>query len=248
MDKQTIRESIWRRMEDLGVALFPGARGRIPNFTGATEAAAALAGSEAWEGAEVLKCNPDAPQRQVRFRALKAGKRVFMAVPRLRELECFVELDPRRIGTRKLYDASSIEGAFRHGRPLHPRDMPRIDLVVAGSVAVNKQGQRIGKGGGYSDLEWALGRELGYITAATVVATTVHPVQLVRGRLPVRRHDLTVDLIALPGGMIEVTPRPRKPAGVDRGLVTETMRSEIPILAELLGKSGGDRLHDADAR
>jgi 5-formyltetrahydrofolate cyclo-ligase len=233
-DKQAIREAIWSRMEALGVSLFPGARGRIPNFTGATEAAECLAGTDVWEAAQAIKCNPDAPQRQVRFRALKAGKRVFMAVPRLRELECFVELDPEQLPARTLHDASSIEGAFRHGRPVHPRRMPRIDLVIAGTVAVNRRGQRIGKGGGYSDLEWALGRELGYVDTRTVVATTVHPIQIVRGRLPVRRHDLAVDLIATPGGAIDVLPRPRKPNGVDPELVTEDMLREMPILRELL--------------
>src|SRR5262249_34110842 len=155
-DKQAIREQIWRRMEDLGVARFPGARGRIPNFEGAAEAADHLVATEVWEAATALKCNPDAAQRPVRFRALRDGKRVFMAVPRLRELECFVELDPKRLPRRSFYEASSIEGAFRLGRPIHPRALPHIDLVVAGTVAVNERGQRIGKGGGYSDLEWAL--------------------------------------------------------------------------------------------
>jgi 5-formyltetrahydrofolate cyclo-ligase len=235
-DKQSIREQVWRRMEDLGVARFPGARGRIPNFEGAAQAADNLAATDAWEAAKALKCNPDAAQRPVRFRALRDGKRVFMAVPRLRELECFVELDPSRLPRRSLYEASSIEGAFRHGRPIHPRAMPHIDLVIAGTVAVNERGQRIGKGGGYSDLEWALGRELGYVSTATTTATTVHPLQLVRGRLPVAAHDLTIDLVALPARVLEVTPRPRKPTGVDRRLVTEAMWKEIPILAAVLDR------------
>ncbi len=43
------------------------------------------------------------------------------------------------------------------------KEMPPVDLIVAGSVAVNKKGSRIGKGGGYSDLEYAIGREFGFV-------------------------------------------------------------------------------------
>lgn len=111
--------------------------------------------------------------------------------------------------------------------------MAPIDLVVAGSVAVNRIGQRIGKGGGYSDLEWALGLEFGYVTAKTAVATTVHPVQLLPDRLPVRPHDLALNLIATPEEVISVRPSPPKPQGLDWKLVTKGMLEEIPILGEV---------------
>ena len=74
--------------------------------------------------------------------------------------------------------------ASRLGRPVRPRELPHVDLIVAGSVAVNRKGVRVGKGGGYSDLEYAIGRQVGAIDAKTVVATTVHPLQLVGGVVP----------------------------------------------------------------
>jgi 5-formyltetrahydrofolate cyclo-ligase len=40
------------------------------------------------------------------------------------------------------------------------------------------RGVRVGTGGGYSDLEFALLSESGSIDARTVVVTTVHPVQV----------------------------------------------------------------------
>ncbi len=221
-------------MEGERLALFPGARGRIPNFRGAAEAADVLAATPEWKRASALKCNPDAPQRPVRHRALRDGKLVFMAVPRLRDRKCFILLDPERLSGAALRDASSIGGASRHGRPVHPRDMPRIGLVVAGSVAVNRRGERIGKGGGYSDLEWALGRELGYLDARTPVATTIHPVQLVDAAFPVEPHDVTVNLIVTPTEVITVEPPPPKPGGVDRALMSEEMLASIPILKEIL--------------
>ncbi len=72
-----------------------------------------------------------------------------MAVPRLAEARCFLHLDPRRLGDR-LAEAATITGAATLGVPVAPRDLPHIDLVVAGSVAVNLRGARVGKGGGQS--------------------------------------------------------------------------------------------------
>src|SRR5262249_55834144 len=129
--KQSWREQIWRALEKSGAALFPGARGRIPNFKGAKDAALQLGATPEWRAARTLKCNPDSPQKPARALALKEGKTVYVAVPRLREARCFLELDPRRIS--RIADAVTIEGAARLGRAVHPRDMPRIDLVVCGS-------------------------------------------------------------------------------------------------------------------
>jgi 5-formyltetrahydrofolate cyclo-ligase len=192
-DKQRVREAAWARLQAAKAAAFPGARGRIPNFKGAGEAARRLAATEEWKHARTLKCNPDAPQRPVRLQALRDGKVVYMAVPRLRDRRCFWELDPRRLGD--LAEASTIAGASRLGRPLHPRELAHVDLVVAGSVAVNRQGARVGKGGGYSDLEYAIGRVVGCIDEDTVVATTVHPLQVLEGSLPTTAHDFFLDLI-----------------------------------------------------
>ena len=62
--------------------------------------------------------------------------------------------------------------------------MPHIDLVVSGSVAVNHQGARLGKGAGYADIEIGLLIEAGLITDNTVIATTVHSLQVLDQLLP----------------------------------------------------------------
>jgi 5-formyltetrahydrofolate cyclo-ligase len=229
--KQAIRERIWALLEEKGAAAFPGAHGRIPNFVGASAAADRLAQEDEWRDAKVLKCNPDAPQRYVRLRALREGKIVYMAVPRLRQARCFWELDPRRL--RDVRTAASIGGAAKAGRPVDPRDMPHVDLVVAGSVAVSSTGARVGKGGGYSDLEYALCREMGCIDDRTRIATTVHPLQLVSGKLPETEHDFRVDLIVTPGR----TLRPRRsrvqPKGIVAAHLTDEIRENVPALRAL---------------
>src|SRR2546428_11421163 len=125
-------------MEERGPSAFPGAVGRTPNLVGASAAADRLATLDEWRRARVIKCNPDAPQRYVRLRALREGKVVYMAVPRLRQARCFWELDPRRLRDKRA--AASIGGAAKAGRAGDPRELPHPDLVVPGSGAVSRTG------------------------------------------------------------------------------------------------------------
>ena len=108
--KAALREEVWSAMRAAKVARFPGAAGRIPNFTGAEKAAERLRGLPAWHAAQTLKANPDSAQLPVRQRALEDGKTVYMAVPRLAEAEPFFALDPDHLDQppRK---AASISGA-----------------------------------------------------------------------------------------------------------------------------------------
>jgi 5-formyltetrahydrofolate cyclo-ligase len=181
--KQAIRERVWERLRSAGAARFPGARGRIPNFAGAEAAAARLAQTGVWGEAPALKSNPDAPQLPVRVRALQDGIVVFMAVPRLREPEPFLALDPATLHVPPR-TAASIGGSARHGAPRAVGNMPRIGLIVCGSVAVNRDGARLGKGGGYSDLEFGLLREVNLVDDSTVIVTTVHPIQILDEAFP----------------------------------------------------------------
>lgn len=228
-DKQGFRERVWAGLQQAGAARFPGARGRIPNFTGAEAAAARLAGLPEWERASALKANPDSPQLPVRTRALVDGKIVYMAVPRLRADKPFFALDPARLDV-PARSAASIGGCASAGIPVSFGQMQPIDLIVCGTVAVNPEGVRIGKGGGYSDLEFALAMEAGLIGPATVVATTVHPLQVLDEALPETEHDFRVDLIVTPGDTIRC-PRGRRPPGIIWEHLDEEKIDAIPTLA-----------------
>jgi 5-formyltetrahydrofolate cyclo-ligase len=230
-EKQAWREKTWDALREAHVARFPGAKGRIPNFTGAEQAARLLTTTGAWAATQVLKANPDLPQLPPRVEALKAGKTVVMAVPRLREAEPFLTLDPDllAVAPRK---AASIGGSAEHGVPTGIDDVPHLDLVICGSVCVNHQGVRIGKGGGYSDLEMALGRAAGWIDDATIVVTTVHPIQVVDAELPETGHDFRLDLIVTPDEVIEC-PRHRRPPGILWDHLDPEKIAAIPTLSAL---------------
>jgi 5-formyltetrahydrofolate cyclo-ligase len=227
--KPAWRSRAWAAMSEAGVARFPGARGRIPNFTGAERAADRLAELDVWERTAALKSNPDLPQLPVRAAALAAAKLVVMAVPRLRTAQPFLLLDPDvlEVPPRR---AASITGADRHGRPLGVTAVPRLDLVVCGSVCVNPH-VRIGKGGGYSDLEMALGIEAGWIDEHTTIATTVHPIQVVDAELPETDHDFRVELIVTPDDVIRC-PRATRPPGILWHHLDAEKIESVPVLSE----------------
>src|SRR5205814_10502139 len=103
--------------------------------------------------------------------ALAEGKITYTARPRRPTEKCFVEIDPQRLG-KKAALAASIAGACRWGRAVSPREMRPVDLVVCGSVAVGRDGARLGKGGGYCDLESGLLREEGNVRSSTPSPTT----------------------------------------------------------------------------
>ncbi len=240
-DKQAYRERAWDLLTREGAARFPGARGRIPNFVHAEAAARALAGTREWSRAESVKSNPDAPQLPVRAAALDEGKLLFMAVPRLRDAAPFLLLDPAAL-TVPPRRAASIRGASAAGRPVTIEEMPRIDLVVCGSVAVNGSGARIGKGGGYSDIEFALLTEGTRVDHRTIVATTVHPSQMFDEALPETEHDFRVDLIVTPDEIIRV-PRSerRRPPGIMWEDLDEEKIASIPVLTAMRRKDREER-------
>lgn len=232
--KQALREEIWALLEREGVARFPGARGRIPNFTGAEDAAERLAGLDAWDRARTIKANPDSPQWPVRQRALEEGKRVYMAVPRLRDPDPFFLLDPDELGEspRK---ASSIKGAARNARTVAVEDLEPVDLVVAGCVAASPAGARLGKGGGFSDLEYAVAVEAGLVGPEVPIVTTVHPLQVVdEGRIPVHEHDIPLDFVVTPDRTLDCRggSHPRPP-GILWDRLPEEMIAAIPLLQRL---------------
>ncbi|NOY10648.1 MAG: 5-formyltetrahydrofolate cyclo-ligase [Archaeoglobi archaeon] len=241
--KDIIRKAVWDEMLERGVARFPlPPHGRIPNFVGSERCSDHLEKIREWRNAEIVKVNPDSPQRGLRVRALKEGKKLIMPTPRIRS--GLILLDPDKIGERGIGKASTIKGAFKFGRVLKRiedvRSLEKVDLIVEGSVAVNIQGQRIGKGEGYGDLEFAILLELGLIDKDVPIITTVHKTQVFERPLPQKPHDVSVDYIITPESILKVTGRAERPDGILAELLERRKVEEIPLLKELLKEKSTD--------
>jgi 5-formyltetrahydrofolate cyclo-ligase len=233
--REGLRQRIWREMEERNIARFPRpVYGRIPNFVGAEEAAQRLVESELFKKARVVKVNPDAPQKPVREAVLRKGKLLIMPTPRI--AKGFLLLDPKKISPSLCSTAATIQGAFRYGTPVHPGEMPEVDLIVAGSVAVSIYGERLGKGEGYSELEYSILREFGKASEETPIATTVHDVQVVDFHIPIEPWDFTVDHIYTPTKSIRCVGEKRRPPGLLWQYLDKEKIEAIPILEEMYRK------------
>ncbi len=235
-DKQSARQEIWDRLRDQRLARFPfPPHGRIPNFAGAAEAARRLFDVAHWRDAKRIKVNPDSPQRYVRIEALRRGIEVFVPTPRLRA--GFKRLDPARIPVDEISAAAALSKGFKWAEDVALADLPQLDAIVTGCVAVTRAGHRAGKGEGYSDIEYAILRELGH--GEIPVATTVHPIQIVDG-FPTESNDLPLSCIVTPDQTIMIDDPPPAPRRIEWHRLTARDLEDMPILAELKSL-GNDR-------
>lgn len=234
VSKSEIREKIWKLLEDTNITSFPRpVYGRIPNFKGAQNAAKRLAEAKEFKEAKIVKVNPDAPQKPVRELVLQNGKLLLVPTPRLKGE--FYLLDPNKIDNYK--EASKISGFFKYGEIVDLYSISRIDFIVAGSVAVTPNGDRVGKGEGYSELEFAILRELGKVDEKTPIATTVHDVQIV-DYVPTEPFDVPLDIIATPTKVIYTSRKREKPKGIYLEYLTKEKIKETPFLMKFLTQRG----------
>lgn len=234
--KWIIRKKMWDLMEARNYAMNPRpVHHRIPNFVGAPAAAAKLAELDAFRMANVVKVNPDSPQKQIRFLTLSGDKKLLTPQPRLRT-GFFSVLESDFLKPETIREACTSVGVAKYGRAIGLDEKIKVDLIVLGSVAVNPQtGARLGKGEGFAELEYGMLRYMGAIDDSTPVVTTIHDCQLVDD-IPLEKlaiHDVPVDIICTPTRVIFTnTPIP-KPQGIYWDKLSPEKLQQIRILREL---------------
>ena len=156
--KQELRQAVWASMEENNLVTFPRpCYRRIPNFIGSRAAAERLKTLMEWKEASAIFAAPDSPLYPARCEALREGKILLVAAPKLTGFYLIKDIPPE-----KAFEASSIKGFSKYGRPVKIDDnLPKIDLYLTGAVAVDQRGNRIGKGTGYGDKEMKFFRKQG---------------------------------------------------------------------------------------
>lgn len=198
-NKKTLRRRVWDTLTNNNLIIPPkSAYGRIPNFKGSIEAAELLRSTDEWIDSNTIFCSPDTAQIKVREFALKDNKTLVMATPKLKY--DYLSINPENaVGIEE--HASTIEGAFEIGRRVDK--FPKIDMVIEGSVAVDLNGNRLGKGGGYGDMEISHLFQEEVIDNKTPIVTTVHKIQIV-DKIPVEEHDKQINMIVTPLNIIRI--------------------------------------------
>lgn len=193
--KDDVRQRIWERLEREGIATFPRpCFGRIPNFVGNEAATVRLLELPEFRAAHCVFSAPDYALKRARDLVLERDKVLAVATPHIRS---FLEIHPRK--DKPI--STTIKGLFKHGVPL----VTPVDLIIQGSVAVDRRGNRLGKGKGYGDKEIAYLRERGLAKPGIKVVTIVHEAQVVADLSTlVDENDVPVDYILTPGEVISV--------------------------------------------
>ena len=199
--KEILRKSVYDSIFYGGFSNRPnGDYGKIPDFKGSDIAAQILAKTEEWKKSKTIFVSPDSAQTPVRYLALKDNKNLIMASPNLEHGYYF--LDGSSLDGVEM-EASTKEGALEYKTDNDSTHHLSVDLLVEGSVAVDREGHRIGKGKGYGDREIADLLERKLIKATTPLATTIHPLQLV-DFVPTEDHDQKLNMLVTTEEIIRI--------------------------------------------
>jgi len=187
--KDEVRAEVWKAMEDQGVSRFPGAEGRIPNFAGRSWRRRSWPPTGSGNGRWWSRPTPIQPQTHARRLALEEGKTVIMAVPRLRDPHPFRVLDPKKLRrkrsrTRRRSRGPSSTAACRPRRLTGDRLRPLRLGRRQPQRRPGRQRRRLPRPRVRDP------RRRGKIDTHITVATTVHPIQILRQHLLVTDHDL----------------------------------------------------------
>ncbi len=188
--KQEVREFVWKRIERF--SKFPPPYGRIPNFVGAEKACERLRDLKQYRKAKVVFCAPDSPLRRAREIVLEDGKVLLAVKPKMTG---FLLIERGKAGT--------IKEMLRYGREVNLDELKlKMDVFVQGCVAVDRKGNRIGKGSGFGDREYSILKEKGLLDDCVYVVIA-HPVQVFEDlSYLMDEHDVRVDVILTPEGII----------------------------------------------
>jgi len=201
-NKEELRKAVWDYMEKNGLVTFPRpCFGRIPNFVGVEKATWHLKKLREWQKARVIFSAPDSVLHRARYEALKEGKSLLVAAPRIAG---FYRLQD--IPGNEAFRASTIRGFAQFGVPVRINSsLPKIDLYLTGAVACDKRGNRIGKGAGFGDREDDILSEAGLIDERTPRAVLVHEIQVFEDLSYLTEEwDKKISIIVTPEGVYRI--------------------------------------------
>ncbi|KAG7473539.1 hypothetical protein MATL_G00096970 [Megalops atlanticus] len=232
--KWDIRQKVWDYIEAKNLANFPRpVHNRIPNFKGAQSACTHVSNLEVFHRTNEIKVDPDKPLEGARLAVLQAGKTLLVPTPRLRTGLLNKIVPPQGASRDDLHVCATSQGVKEYSVPIGLDEKVKVDLLVVGSVAVSEKGYRIGKGEGFSDMEYAMMVSTGAVRDPVVV-TVVHDCQVMD--IPenlTESHDLTVDYVLTPTRVIKTDCKHPKPQGIIWAKLDAAMLEKIPVLKKL---------------
>jgi len=194
---------------------------RYPHFVGAEKASIRTAVLDEFIAAKVVMVSPGVAV--LSDTVLSQGKKLVAPAPGLREDKVLQEvvLNNQEIVEGKRHQKYQRKGIENH---------INIDVLVVGSMLVDKAGRRMGKKWDQGGVEFVMGRL--FEQKKLVVITIVHDCQVVE-HIPdpmFSAMDVPVDIIVTPTRVIRVKDRLPKPRDILWNEVTESMLQDMPVL------------------
>ncbi len=184
--KEEVRKYVWKKLEKI---CFPNPYGRIPNFTNANKACERIRELEKYRKSKFLFSAPDGVLLRLREIALRDGKVLLVALPKMK-------------GFRLLKGSfkPTIRAMEKFGEIVDLKELRnKIDIFVQGCVAVDLQGNRIGKGSGFGDKEYDLLRRHELLSDDTLYVVVAHDLQVFDDlSYLAEEHDVKADVILTP--------------------------------------------------
>ncbi|KAL7677750.1 hypothetical protein ACOME3_003987 [Neoechinorhynchus agilis] len=232
--KEDVRTYVYSLMGQKKIAQFPfPIVGRIPNFEHAHRCAELLRTIEEFENAKVIKIDPDSSLYHCRRISLEAGKTVLVPSAGLRNNFKLLTPPTNKCDITRMV---TLKGIGKYGHDIELKDANlKVDCVITGCVAVDpRNGNRIGKGLGYGDLEHAILSECGILSTAIPIIAVCHSCQLVNfpSQL-IRSHDVAVDIIVTEKNVIKTYFEVRNRTRIQWRLLTSTQINQITLLKDL---------------
>ena len=169
-----------------------GVADRLPERSEWGRIAERLRRTEAYRRTHWVFVGPADILSQIRINVLMDGKELIMPSPALKE--GFFLCRPSGIPFAKRSFAVSFKGLAKFGDRLGLDDFSGLDigLFVADALAWDRLGNRLGDGGGFFDLSWALLKTLGAVSDRAAVLGVGGRAQCV-DLLPVDPWDVKMD-------------------------------------------------------
>ncbi|CAI9634122.1 unnamed protein product [Alternaria burnsii] len=252
-DADSSRKLIWARVyQDLIQHAIPDARFNYdfmsfsPDFRGSASAIDRLVSLPCYQSANVILVTPDNSLEQLRYRALKDGKKVLVATYRLRR--GFVLLHPGRINESKYEMAACLDGMEKSGigRAVSLSQMRdeclKVDMCAIGGLIFNAQGVTIWEGHNLFEVQWAMLQDLKVLQPNTPVVAVAHACQVVdEAQLgvekvtPTTSGEVQSDFVVTPDTLYEVAGAVKPTGALNFDIVDPEGIQNIPPLQELRG-------------
>jgi 5-formyltetrahydrofolate cyclo-ligase len=247
------RQQIWHRIhQELVNHAKPDSRFHYdfmsftPDFRDSDSAVDRVAELPCYKDATTILITADNSLEELRYRALKDGKKVIVGTYRLRR--GFVLLDPARLEEKELRSASWLDGMERFGIGKHlslaqMQDSGiSIDLSVLGGLAFNTQGVVIWEGHSLFEVQWALLHDVKVMEQKTPIIAVAHSCQVVDEEemgmervKPNQRGEVQCDYVVTPEKVIEIKDAVKPIDRVEFDQIDPEAMKNIPPLQELKG-------------